>query len=840
MLSDVRMVLKLMRRELRGGLRGFGVFLLCLFLGVFAISAVGSFTDAARKGLLADAGALLGGDLEIRMAHQRLPRQKLEELEAYGRLSRVAQMRTMAATLERERSALVELKAVDEAYPLYGELLIAPPQPRKTAFVFREGGYGALAEQALLDRLGLGVGDHLRVGDALFRIRGVLTLEPDRNIRGFSLGPRLLVDMAGIEATKLIRPGSLVNYEYRLRLADRNEAQALKERIQEENPQAGWRIRTWENANPRVRFFLDRMDTNLSLIGLCSLLVGGLGISGAVRGYLSDKLSHIATLKAVGGCARLVFAAYLGQILLLGGLGTALGLAAGAALPFALSELIQGQFPIPLQPGISAPALLKPALFGLLIVLIFSLKALGAACRVEPAVLFRGYLEAPARPTWAVTAAIVLCTLALALLALLASPDRRVAAGFILGAGLCFGLFRWLSSLLVRTARRLPRPSRPRLRLALSNIQRPGSPAASILFALGLGLTALVSISLVEANLQTMVQKTVPRDAPSFFFLDIQPHQLEELRALLDTEAPTHPLQSYPTLRGRILAINGVEVERAEIDRDVQWAVRGDRFLSYSEKPPQGTRILKGDWWQGTPQDGPKLSLTADLAEGFGVDIGDSLTVSVLGREISARIANLREVDWSSLQLNFALLFSPGVLEDAPQTHIGTIRVEQAQETAVFRAVSSRFPNVSIISIREVLTNVSRTMDRIGGAFTAMSLLALASGFLVLAAAIGADQHRRIQDAVIFKVCGATSTDSLVAFACEFLLLGLCAGLVATLAGSLCALAILKGPMDVPWSFHPGIVLSTLGTAMLMCLVLGLAGTWKALRKKPAEYLRNE
>ncbi len=833
------MVLRLVRRELRSGLKGFGVFLLCLFLGVFAISATKSFTAAARGGLLADASALLGGDLEIRVAHRVLAPQQREKIASFGELSEVAELRTMAGSRQGNRT-LVELKAVAPPYPLYGALVAEPPLPAEEALATRGEHFGALVEQSLLVRLELAIGDLLQVGDALLEIRGVLRVEPDRSIRGFNLGPRLMVSVEALEATGLIQPGSLINYRYRLRLADRTQAGAVKEQLQQAFPRVGWRITTWEKANPRVRFFLDRMDTNLSLIGLCALLIGGLGIAGAVRGYLTERLPHIAAMKAMGAPRGLIFTAYLCQILLLGLLGTALGLAAGASTPFVAAKLLAGHFPIPLAPALEPAALLTAALFGLLIVLIFSLKELGAACRVETSVLFRGYIERPGSVGRAVWLAMAALTCALVALALISSEDKKMAAGFVLGASLCFMLFRLLSVVIIRLARALPRPANPRLRLALSNIHRPGSPASSVLFALGLGLTSLVCIALVQANLQDMVRKTVPKQAPTFFFLDIQPHQMEALEHTLAQSSDAAPVQRYPTLRGRIIGINNVPVEQAEIGRDVRWAVRGDRFLSYASLMPSGTKLVEGQWWDADYRGPALLSLTSDLARGFGVGIGDSLKINVLGREVTAEIANLREVDWSSLQLNFALLLSPGVLEGAPQTWIATIELPQHSEEAVYRAVTGNFPNVSTISIREVLQNVSRTMDRIGGAFSAMATLALLSGFLVLAGAVSADQHRRIQDAVIFKVCGATSRDCLLAFAFEFCLLGFFAGLVAALAGTLAALGILKGPMDVGFSLHPEVILTTLLAGISVTLLLGLTGTWKALRKKPAEFLRNQ
>ena len=829
--------IRLTRRELRSGLRGFGVFLACLFLGVFAISAIGSFTESARNGLLSDASALLGGDLEVRLNHRTFTDRQRDFLKQRGTVSLTLELRTMAGNVPATSRTLIELKAVDANYQLYGRIGVDPGQP----LVETLAGNGALVEASFLDRLGITVGEQIKIGEATFEVRGVLTAEPDRTVRAFTLGPRVMIDQAGLQATGLVQPGSLVRYAYRLRLPDKTAVDRIKQELETEFPDAGWRLRTWRDATPRVRFFLERMNLNLTLLGLCALLVGGLGVSGAVRGYLSGKVLHIATMKSLGAPGRVIFTAYLLQVLVLGAIGSTAGLVCGAAVPYLVAALFGEMIPIPLVPDIYPSTLATAALFGLLIALVFSLKPLGATLQVSPAVLFRGYFEsARSRPARGIWLAIALSVILLAALVILSSSDQRLAVWFIIGAGLCFGLFRLAAAGAIRFTRRLPRPRNPSLRLGLGNIHRRGSPAAGTLFSLGLGLTALVIITLVQGNLNDLVSDTLPDDAPAFFFLDIQTSQLDDFVSSLRSIPGLQRIEQSPTLRGRITAIDGVPTDQAQVSSDVQWAIRGDRYLSYAATPNKSTRVTKGSWWPADYSGPPLLSLTADLGKGFGVDIGDHLTVNVLGREVTAEIVNLREVDWSTLELNFALLFSPGVLENAPQTHIAAVHVDRAGEQQVFEAVTARFPNISAINTREVLGNVARTMARIGAAFKSMAGVALLTGFLVLAGAVSADQHRRIHDAVIFKVCGATRGDIIKAFAVEFGLLGLTAGTISCVIGSLAAYGILEGLMDTAFRLKPWAMLMTIALGMALTMTLGLAGTWKALGQKPAPYLRDE
>ncbi|MDT8441514.1 MAG: FtsX-like permease family protein [Desulfuromonadales bacterium] len=835
-----KQALRLVRREMRGGFRGFGVFLTCLFLGVFAISGIGSFTASAREGLLAEAGSLLGGDLEISLHHREIDDQALNLLTALGQVSHVMTMRSMAADLTGERRQLVEVKAVDPAYPLYGSIAIEPTQPLQSVFITAEGP-GALVERSLLERLELQLGDRIRLGESVFTLTGIIESEPDRTIRAFNLGPRLMVSHAGLAATGLVRPGSLTEHAYRLRLPDRETVEDVKAELQQSFPGAGWQLRTWREAAPRVRFFLDRLNLNLTLLGLCALLVGGLGVYGAVRGYLHGKIVNIATMKCLGAPTRLVFTAYLLQVLLLGAIGSGCGLLAGAAVPWLLVGLAGDRLPLPLAPALHGEVLLGAALFGLLTALAFSLKPLGTVRRVSPAILFRGYRHAAEQsPGPAVWAAIVLAALALAALALTISSDKRLALWFIGGATVCFGLFRLAAILTVALARRLPRPRHPALRLGLGNLHRRGSSAGNALFSLGLGLTTLVIVIAVQANLNDMVSENVPQQAPAFFLLDLQSHQVERFEALARSLPEVSRVERYPTLRGRIVAIAGRPVEQASIAPEVQWAVRGDRFLSYATQMPEKTEIVAGDWWPADYRGPARISLTADLARGFNVGIGDTLTVNILGRDITAEIASLREVDWSTLELNFAILFAPGTLEDAPQTHLASLHLPEHRQEEVFRVLTRAFPNISVISTREILRNVSRTLEKFGAAFRGMAGIALLSGFLVLGGAVSADQHRRINDAVIFKVCGATRWNILTAFAAEFLLIGLAAGLTSLLVGSLASAGIVKGLLHAPFRLHPGLIITTILLGIGLTLLLGLLGTWKALGQKPAAYLRNE
>jgi putative ABC transport system permease protein len=837
----VRQSLRLLRREMRHGIRGFGVFLSCLFLGVFAIAAIGNFTQAARSGLLRDAASLLGGDLELRLVHRPLTSEQTQFISTRATISATKELRTMANSLESGKRTLVELKAVEANYPLYGQVELESGQSLTDALGSDEQLPGIVVERGFLQRLSCSVGSQITIGETTFRIADIIRHEPDRSLRAFNLGPRVMLSQKELKTTGLIQPGSLINYAYRLTLPQQSDTESFKTQLQQRFPEAGWRIRSWREAAPRVRFFLDRMETNLTLLGLCSLLIGGLGISGAVRGYLNGKRNHIATMKCIGATRKLIFTTYLMQILLLGFCASSIGLLAGATLPWALSQIFGSAFPLPLEPGFFPTVWVTSSLFGLLTSLLFSLRELGIACQVTPASLFRSYSATDsAGPGIKIWTLLSLTALALLTVALISSADKRLALWFMLGAGGCILLFRLLAWITLYLMRKLPQAKRPEIKLALANMQRPGAPAAGMIFSLGIGLTALVMIVQVQGSLNEMVAANLPSQAPAYFFFDIQPHQLDQIRQLADNNSNVTHFSSSPTLRGRITEINGVAVEQAKISPSVSWAVRGDRFLSYAKEKPQGTTVTAGQWWPPDYQGPPQISLTADLAKGFGLGLGDNLSVNILGRTVTAQIANIRTVDWSTLELNFAIIFAPGILEQAPQTHIAAVHLPPATEEQFYATVTETFSNISALSVREILSNVSRTLTRIGWAFKGMASIALLTGLLVLIGAVSADQHRRIRDAVIYKVCGATRVKILSIFGCEFIFIGLTTALMSLLVGSLAAYTILQGPLDTDYHFSSALVFTTLVVGVLVTFILGLLGTWKALGHKPAAYLRRE
>ena len=819
-------------------MRGFRVFLACLVLGVATTAAVGSLGEALKAGLARDARMILGGDVELVQFSRPLTHAVTDYLETNTTaLSHVVTMRSMAHLEDGSSRSLVELKAVDGAYPLVDRVRLEGGISLADALA----GGGAVAEKGLLDRLGLGIGDKLRVGAAALTVRAVLAREPDRLAAGISLGPRLMMDHASLEAAGLMQPGALVRHRYRALIPDGTPVADWTAGLEAAFPDGGWRLRDVRDSNPSLRRQLDRVGLFLTLAGLAALLVGGIGVASAVSSHLHGKLHTIAALKCVGATRATVQRAFLLQIGALGLAAIAAGLVIGAAAPPILAALLGDALPVPLAGVIHGAPLGLAAAYGALTMLAFSLWPLGRAARTRPGVLFRG-AAAPASgwPPLAAIAGTVLAAGALAGIAVATAPRPGIALGFVLGAPAALAIFRAAAALVVILARRI-RPRRlPALRLGLANLGRPGAPTVPVAMSLGTGLAVLVAIALVEGNLAAQISEQREDERPAFFFLDIQKHQIAPFERLVEETAGADYGRRVPMLRGRVVRIDGVPVREAAVAPGSEWVVQSDIGLSYAADPPPNAEITAGQWWAADYSGPPLVSLTEEVAHDFGLELGDTLSINVLGREFTAEVASMRRVDWTAFDINFVVIFSPGVLEGAPQTQLATAHATPEAEPVLERAVTERFANITAISIRAIIEALDELMGRIGVAIQAVAGLTVAAGLLVLAGATAAGHERRVHDAVVFKVLGARRGDLLRAFLAEHILLGCAIAGLAIGIGTLAAWAFVTQVLDLQWRFLPEYVAVTAAACITMTLVLGFASTWRALGRKAAPLLRVE
>nr|WP_294511515.1 FtsX-like permease family protein [uncultured Rhodopila sp.] len=832
------LALTLARRELRGGVRGLWIVLLCLALGVGVIASVGTLRSAVDAGLATDGRALLGGDLEIDSGSQPLPATLDDWLHTRGATtSGVTQMRSMLVAPSGERQ-LIELKAVDANWPLVGTATLAPDQPLADALRTQDGHYGLLADPIVLDRLQLHPGDMVRLGTASFRVSGALTHEPDRVATAAILGPRVLISADALPATGLLAPGAMVRYAMRLTAPD---AAALAPAIHDQFAKQGWRIRDPGDAAPGVRRFIDQTALFLTLVGLTSLLVGGIGVANGVRAWLDARARTIATLRCLGASPGLVFVVCLIQVMVLAAGGIVIGVTIGALLPLLGARFLTPILPVPPVLGLYPLPLALAAAYGLLIALCFSLWPLGRASRIPGGALFRdGLIPEATRPATSLIIVNVVLALGLVGLTVATATDRMFALYFCVAAGLTLLLFRAGASAVMALARRAPRTGWPSVRLGVGNLYRPGAPTPLLLLSAGLGLSTLASVALIQGNMQHQIQEQLPTNAPSFFFVDIQNDQLPRFEQIVRAQPGMQDLKQVPSLRARVVSVNGVPAEDVNATPDTAWALRGDRGLTYAATPPDGTRLVQGDWWAADYDGPPLVSFDAAMAKGWHVGIGDTIRVNVLGRDIDLKIANLRNIAWQSLGINFFMVASPGLLAHAPHTHIATVRIADAAQGGLLRAVTDALPNVTGIRVEDVLSAIAGLLNQVAAALTVTGALTLLAGTFVLVGAVAAGQRRRVREAVILKTLGATRSQIRAAWLTEFGLLGLTAGLIASVVGSAASFAVTHYILHTEWIFMPVTLIVTLAGALALMLIFGYAGTAAALRVRPAPLLRNE
>jgi len=838
---------RLALRELRAGLRGFGIFLACIALGVAAIASVSSLSRSLTEGISREGRRILGGDMAFSLIQREASGAERAFLESKGQVNVIASLRAMAIAGEKG-SGLVEMKAVDSGYPTVGVLETDPQLAPADLFAERDGAFGAAVDPALLARLDLKVGDRVTVGGAAVELRARLVTEPDQIADGIGFGPRLMISQEALRATGLIQPGSLVRWTYRLILPPAMSNEEGLTRIEAEAsrvlPEAGWRIRTRLNADPRFAKNIERFTQFLTLVGLTALLVGGVGVANAVRGFVDRKRASIATLKSLGAPGRQVVMLYLTQVMLIAAFAIAIGLAVGAVLPFLVTGLLGHLLPIPIQPVIAFQELGIALLYGVLTALVFAIAPLGRAHDVPVSGLFRDQIDPERRwPRRRYLAALGLSVVALVALAVVAAYDRRIALMFVAAAAGSFVLLRLVALGLMALARRMPRPRRTAARLALANIHRPGALTPSLVLSLGLGITLLVTLSFIDSNLTKQLTQSLPERAPSFFFLDIPNQQADEFEGFLKSQAGEADIERVPMMRGRLVTLGGRPVSEVKAPEDISWVLEGDRGITYSRTPPEGSKLVQGEWWPEDYGGKPLVSFDRKIAEGLGLRLGDEITVNVLGRNVTATIANLREVEWRSLGINFVMVFSPNTFAGAPHTHLATVTFPNGSDAAtdarILRSSAQAFPMVTSVRVKDALEAVNDVVSQLVTAIRGASAIALIASLLVLAGALAAGHRARLYDAVVLKTLGASRARLLSAYALEYGLLGLATALFGLLAGGIASYFIVTRLMNL--SFSPDLSGALLASALavLVTVGLGLMGTWRILSQKPAQYLRN-
>jgi putative ABC transport system permease protein len=839
-MRDAALARRLAWRELRGGLSGFRIFVICLFLGVVTIAAVGSLSAALVDGLAQRGQEILGGDVDIRLIHREASAEEQAFFAAQGTLSQVSTMRVMVRRPDGDKALLAEAKAIDDLYPLVGALELDPPRQSFTSSDLKDAVFVA---NDFLDQMGLQLGDRILIGDAALTIRALIKREPDRLSGGFAYGPRVMMSHETLRATGLYQPGSLINNHYRLVLNDQQtqNIDRLRLDLDENFPNAGWRMRDRRDASPSVRRSIERIGLFLTLVGLTALTAGGVGVGNAISAYLLKRQHSITILKCLGARQGLIGKIYISQIIAIATLAIGLALIVGAIIPQFVIGYVSDFLDIPMEAGVDIGALMVAVGFGFATAIGFTMAPLGRAAQTTPAKLFRDMVEEVSTSIpFTYRAIIGFCAGLVIALCFLIAERADIATYFILGIGLSFFVLR-LTAMVLKLLARLWVPYFGFTgRMALRNIYRPGSPVNSVVLSVGLSVALVTTLAMVEGNFASQLRQDFPERAPSFFAIDIQPDQKEAFESFAQSIDGFVDMQMAPMLRGSVLAVNGVDVDQVTPVPDIAWFLRGDRGITYSAAPPENNEIVTGNWWPLDYDGPPIVSMDQRIANGLGLSLGDTITINVLGRPLKAEITSFRNVDYGSGQINFALIFSPLPLKNAPHTLLGSISMAAAGEAAFSSGAVSGFPNITTVRVKDAIEAVGQLLNQFGQAIWALSTVTIIASLLVLAGALASSRQGRIYDAAILRSLGARRGRIIGVFLSEYAFTGFVAALISGLIGVLASYALIAGAMRSTWVFLPQVMAISVLGAFAVTMFLAAVSFWVQLGGTTLTILRRE
>jgi putative ABC transport system permease protein len=823
-----RLSYRLLKREWRAGeLR---VLLAALVITVASITAVGLFTDRMERAMEMGANELLAGDMLIISSEAIGAEIEEEAIRRDLETARLLSFRSV--TVVGDRFQLAAVKAVNDAYPLRGELRVGD-----APFTFGEPTTNVPApgevwiDARLLGILGISVGDTLELGVRRFRVAKVLSYEPDRGGDLFSIAPRLLMNLADVPSTELVQRGSRVRHrlvfagpqpsidDFRTWLLPRLKAQE--------------RIQGVRDARPELRTALERANQFLGLAALVSVLLAGIAIAVAARRHAERHLDGAALLRCLGASQATVMRVYTLEVLGLGLIGSAIGCLLGygaqALISRVLGSMILAELPTP-----SWLPLATGSATGLAVLAAFALPPILRLRKVSPARVLRrdlGPLPAATIGTYAV--AVIFCV------ALIAWHARDASlAAYVIGAGagtvlaLCA-----LAYVLIRVLNRLRQRVGTAWRFGLANITRRARGSVMQMVAFGLGIMMLLLISLVRGDLLAEWREQLPPDAPNYFLINVQPDEVEALQAMLAEQGLTSAAL-YPMVRGRLVAINDQPVQPDDYaDARAQRLAAREFNLSWSAEPGSDNRIIEGRWWSRDEHGSPLLSIEKGIGQTLGFGMGDALTFRIAGQALTARVQSVRDVEWDSFKVNFFVVAPPGLLDDYPATYITSFHLPDDQRPMLIELVR-RFPSVTVIDVDALLAKVREIMERADQGMRYVFLFTLLAGFTVLLAAIQSTLDERRHESAILRTLGADRSDVRRGLLAEFLTLGALAGGLAAFASTLLSAWLASQVFHFPYHGNPWVWLIGVGGGSVGIGLAGLLGTRMVLRHPPMESLR--
>ncbi len=835
-------------REMRASWKRLLFFFICIAVGVGAIVALRSVIQSVRFTFAGEARSLIAADAIVN-SNRQPTKESLEKiarrLEAAGATStRSVELATMArpSDVADGRARMVELRAVESAFPYYGKMRLADGVPYEHALLQN---FGVLVRPELLAQLDVNVGDRLTIGSQQFTIRGLIEAEPGRRLGGFSIGPRVFVDLADLEKTGLIGLGSRVAMQQLLKVPDRALDQLIVD-LRADLSNDFLRVRSYKATEDDIGDEFGRAENYLSLVGLVIVILGGIGVSSVTRVFVQQKMKSIAVLKCLGGRSTQLLAVYVAQIVVLGFAGSALGVGLSWLAMQAIPSLLAGVSPgVEIDYALTLPAVVQGLGIGVLVSLLFSLVPLLDVRHVKPSLLLR---DEPRPRHVDVTQLAVTAFVVAGLVGLTVWQAGSWRIGSIVAGGFAATaiVLHFAGTLLIRALAPLARAKSFALRHAVLQLSRPGSQMRIVLLAVGLGSFFIIGVRSLQESLIAEFSMNINPDSPDMFLLDIQQDQVEPVRAAITANQAAGAAEPrlLPVLRARVVGVEGRDINLDNYeDVRARGSLSREFTITYRATLEPNERIVKGAIWEPTPSEQAEVSIEQFLNEEHKIEVGDTVRFDVLGRVIAAKVTSVRFVEWSDSRAGgFMFVFRPGVLEKAPHSFIGFLKgpQEAAERARLQSALVRAAPNVSVIDGREIIEAIRTVVDNVTLAVTVVGTLVLLSGLMILIGAVAMTKFRRVYEAAIFKTLGATRRLIATVLIVEYGLLGLLAGTIGAAGAVVLTWAISRYALDI--EFRPLVGLSFAGVAITAVLVaaIGVISSWEVLQRKPLATLRAE
>ncbi|MFQ5449513.1 MAG: ABC transporter permease [Nitrospinaceae bacterium] len=846
-------ILFLILAECKGAWNRFIFFLICITLGVGAVMTIKSFAGLLDRAIHKESKSLLAADIAIQGSWEQNPKDIEFEKQALPPGTDflfIKELHAMArhgnsGTSEGPSGAslLVELKAIPlfpPHYPLYGKLETRPQRPIQELL----SGRGAVVEPSFLLRTDLKVGDRFHLGRVRVRITGTVLSEPDRISRAFSIGPRVFLSRHTLEEARLILPGSRVKHRTLIRLPPAASVEKAASVLKKGLSDKSVRLRTYKDMQSALTASIQRIGQYLGALGVIALILGGIGVAMIIRTFMTQKLDTIAILNCLGASSRTLFNIYLLQSLLLGMLGSLLGVALGYGMQYLLPSKLVGLLNIQVRPEFSWVPAAQSLSLGLVTTLLFCVWPLTRAVRTRPLRLFRRNFEeeelsrGSRRERWAMGFSFLVI---LSLIVVWQAGSVKRSAVFLLALGIAVLILRTASLLMLRFLKKMPPSQSMTWRYGLSNLFRPNNQAVSIITCLGLGIMLVLTVRLVQMDMIAMLQSNTETTPPNYFFIDIQPDQADRFVEIVDRVAPGAERELVPLVRSRFYSADGRKAREWKFTnrQEEEWFIHRTFVLTYMTRPPPRDNIIvKGKWWSLEQASIPQVSLEEDAARRLGVSIGSRITMDIQGILVTAAVTNIRRVNWKNMRTNFYMIFSPGALQSAPITFVATVHVPRDQELKLQQAVVKALPNITALSTRDIVNTVQTVVNKLKTLVDFMSVFSIAAGGFILFGSVASTRFRRLKESAILKILGARRKTVAGILGVEYATLGTIAGILGAGLSLALSWAIMKFLVKSSGHLYPGVMAWTLVLTILFTTLLGVASSWDVLRQKPFKTLR--